>query len=134
MSTAIIFDALTHSRRLQEVDVPVKQANTHAELMTDFATNQSTYLATKADLKELSVATKADLKELDMRIEKLDMKIEKVDAKVDGMQWKLNAMLGLISIFIALFGTFITYTHYISQKSTQNSLPPTVKASTFKVG
>ena len=123
MSTAIIFDALTHSRRLQEVDVPVKQANTHAELMTDFASKQSTYLATKADLKEL-----------DMRIEKLDMKIDKVDSKVEGMQWKLNAMLGLFSAFIALFGTFITYTQYVSQKSTQNSLPPTVKASTFKVG
>lgn len=142
MSTAIIFDALTHSRRLQEVDVPTKQANIHAELMADFVSKQSTYLATKADLKELSVATKADLKELSVATKadlkelntELNIKIEKLDGKIEKVDAKLNTMLGLFSAFIALFGISLAYTQYISQKSPQNSLPPTVKASTFKVG
>ena len=62
--TAITFDTLKFTKRLEEAGVPRKQAEAQAEAFREAQETQLDELATKRDVMEL----KRDIKELELRL------------------------------------------------------------------
>jgi len=104
--SAIAFDTLKFARRLIEVGVPEKQAETQAELMAEaFVFNMDSlvtrdYLEACLDARFSAQDARIDARfaEQDKRIEKLSAKVDVKFAEVDG---KFRLIYWMLAVIIA---------------------------------